>query len=309
MNFIDPVELRRFVENNPKLVNRKVSKRHPGLFVLKYNARVFYDALWNESDFLLETRGLVVDADYNVIVKPFTKVFNYMENGTTMDRDELCTYVKKINGFMGVATYRPDISDKLIYSTTGSLDSDFVDLVEKWIEPLSENIKRMGHPGRSYIFEICDPSDPHIIKEEPGAYLIGANLVVDNKVRRYTEAELDIFCGQMGGIGLGLKRPIWGTCVRFSDVVGLSKVCQHEGFMVYGSKAMKIKSPYYLTTKFLARCNSDKLLDRIADNKQSRKNIDEEYYPLLDAIVADIDGFKALDEQGRIEYVKAFLSK
>ena len=43
----------------------------------------------------------------------------------------------------------------------------------------------------------------------------------------------------------------------FSDVVKLSKECKHEIYVVRlfenQSKFLKLKSPYYLVTKFLAR--------------------------------------------------------
>jgi hypothetical protein len=303
---INPVDLKDFVENNPKLVKRRESKRWPGLYVLKYAANVFYDALWDGHEFIKYARGLVVDANYNTIVKPFTKVFNYGENGTTIDRDEECVVVRKVNGFMGVATYRPLVSNQIIYSTTGSLDSDYVDLIEKHVSQYEDYIK--NNPNCSFIFEICDETDPHIIKEQLGAWLIGACVYSgsDNGVTETLESVLDHVATVMG-----CMRPESFYGIRFSDVVQMSKECNHEGYMVYGNNgtALKIKSPHYLTTKFLARCNSDKLLDRIAENKQSRKNIDEEYYPLLDAIIADINNFKALDEQGRISYVENFLSK
>ena len=67
---IDIKKIREFVENNPGLVTRKESIRYPGLFVLKYKRKVFYDNLWTPE--LQELRGLVVDEDWNIVVHPFT---------------------------------------------------------------------------------------------------------------------------------------------------------------------------------------------------------------------------------------------
>lgn len=299
-------ELKEFVENNPRLVNRRESKRHPGLFVLKYDRRVFYDNLWHLSPLLMECRGLVVDADYNVIIKPFTKVFNYQENGTTIDRDELCTIVRKVNGFMGVATYAPHISDKLIYSTTGSLDSDFVDLIAKHVDQYEERIKNIG-PG-SYIFEICDETDPHIIKEEEGAWLIGVS-DMEYEDAAYREDWL-----KMAADCIGCKRPEHRIDVRFSDIVKMAQECQHEGYMVYGNvsgTALKIKSPYYLTTKFLARAGDKKLMEGIFSNNinVARQKFDEEFYPLIDYLRSHGDSFLVVGEQDRIGIIRAFLSR
>jgi hypothetical protein len=36
---------------------------------------VFYDNLWN--DYLEECRGTIVDENFNVVSRPFTKIYNY----------------------------------------------------------------------------------------------------------------------------------------------------------------------------------------------------------------------------------------
>jgi hypothetical protein len=303
---INPTELKKFVEENPKLVKRRESVRWPGLYVLKYSANVFYDALWNEHDMIKYARGLVVDADYNVVVKPFTKVFNYMENGTIIDRDELCLAVRKINGFMGCATYRPEISDKIIYSTTGSLDSDFVDLIEKHVAQYENWIK--SFPNSTFIFEICDETDPHIIEEELGAWLIGAcTYHEDGFIAEAFESVLDHAANVFG-----CKRPESTYNMRFSDIVKMAQMCTHEGYMVYGDgKALKIKSPYYKVTKFLARAGETKLLKGVlSDNRYTaRQQFEEEYYPLIDYLYTIKDKFLLMDEQTRISEIKTYLEK
>lgn len=302
---IDPSELREFVENNHKFVMRKQSTKYPNLFVLKYTRAVFYDKLWNASPLLLECRGLVVDKDYNVVVKPFTKVFNYGENGTTIDRDEECTVVRKVNGFLGVVTNQSYVSDDLIYSTTGSLDSDFCDLIRKHVEPLKERIKCLQ--PCTLMFEICDHEvDPHIIPEEDGAWLIGSQgLMSDDAAANLKEYHLNAIA-----MVLDCHRPAADPSMRFSDVVKLANDCQHEGYMVYGNvsgTALKIKSPYYLVSKFLARMTPKNMAIIAKDKQLAYRNFDEEYYPLIDAISANADGFGQLTEQERLTFIRGFL--
>ncbi len=65
----------------------------------------------------------------------------------------------------------------------------------------------------------------------------------------------------------------------------------------------KIKSPYYLVGKFVARNpNTDKLL-----RADAKEKIEEEYYPLLDYIRENIESFTALTEQERLAFVRNFL--
>lgn len=298
------MELKEFVETNQKLVTRKESKRYPGLFVLKYSKKVFFDNLWHLNPLLLECRGLVVDKHYNVIIKPFTKVFNHHENGTNIDRDEECTVVRKVNGFMGVATYAPHVTDSIIYSTTGSLDSDFVDLIAKHLKPFEHRF--LECIPTSHIFEICDESDPHIVYEEPGAYLIGAS-DLESSTASNREAALDYTANMWD-----MKRPESYYRVPFSQAVKMAKECKHEGFMVYGRKsgtALKIKSPHYLVTKFLARAGEAKITDLLVKNDRQafRQRFDEEYYPLIDFLIENKEQFIHSDEQSRIGMIRKYL--
>lgn len=306
MSAIKPVELKQFVENNPKLVTRRESKRYPGLFTLKYTRAVFYDALWDANPLLLECRGLVVDSDYNVVVKPFTKVFNYQENGTTIDPEDVCCYVRKVNGFMACVTRNSKYSDNLIISTTGSLDSEHVDLAKKhipssyWWHAIAE--------GETLIFEICDPSDPHIVHEDSGAWLIGGYVSIENKFLRHSEDNLDYIADE-----IGMKR-FKSKFLTFGEILDLSKIVTHEGFMVKSFKTgqeLKIKSPHYLITKFLARMKETRLRNIIEKGniREAMRNFDEEYYPLITYLGENLDQFSSAEEQDRIKMIRDFLSR
>jgi hypothetical protein len=85
----------------------------------------------------------------------------------------------------------------------------------------------------------------------------------------------------------------------------MAKECRHEGFVAYTDDGVsfKIKSPYYLTSKWVARNpRTDKLM-----REDFKKQIDEEYYPLLSAIQADIESYTAKTEQERLEWVRNYM--
>lgn len=299
--------LKEFIEKNPKLVRRVTFAKYPSLSVVKYSRNVFFNNLWN--DILLECRGLVIDQDYNPVVRPFKKVFNYMENGASYDRDREVYWERKVNGFMGGATFVSSI-DEVVYSTTGSLDSDFSAMAEKWLKG-NESYFR-SYPDITFLFEICDHSDPHIIEETAGAYLIGIRRagVWDDRVRLCNPSSMDYHANNMD---IQVRRPVHGIS-RFTDVVKMVKDVRHEGFVVYPTDSwetdagLKIKSPYYLTTKFFARKSSDKLMDML-DSEKAKRQVDEEYYPLIEYLSLNKNEFVALDEQDRIKMISGFLSK
>lgn len=279
-----------------ELIQRKESTRYPGLFVKKYTRKVFYDNLWNENAELLEARGHVETADGKIVVRPFTKIFNRFENGTDIDPNEDVIAIRKVNGFMACATYVPEVGE-VVVSTTGSLDSDFVAIAERWITPeVKALIKDYSH-GITFMFEIVDHEDPHIIREKPGAYLIGGRPVLA-PAAYISDVNLEKWLDDIAKY-MGVKRPEWKVC-KFSDVVKHAARCVHEGYVVYSKDtALKIKSPYYLALKAAARKK-----DIMSLNKQF---IDEEFYGLVDHIKANQEMFNALDEQARLDYMKEFL--
>lgn len=293
-----------------KLVTKKtyIDGPYAGLSVLKYKNNVFWDNLWHTDPRLLECRGMVVDAEDNVIIWPFTKIFNRFENGTDLPLDQQVVCVRKVNGFMATAAVR---GEKLLVSTTGTLDSEFSTLARKHLDELK--FDRVAFPEDfTFIFEICDRSDPHIIDEEEGAYLIGVRdlalngvMVEEHKLDRIAEV-------------IGAKRPTWGV-VPFGDVVYNVQHVQHEGYVIRNigtdeensELLMKIKSPHYLAKKFLMR-GGDNKWDMIWDNPQeARKRIDEEYYSLLEWLrfAFEKEEWKALDSQVRREKIETYFER
>jgi len=165
-------ELKKFVEDNPRLVT--VRSAGDGIFVLKYKKRVFFDALWN--DYLEECRGTIVDKDFNVISRPFTKIYNYgvEEKAPNLPGDTKLTAYRKINGFMvAITTHK----GKLLISTTGSTDSPYVNMAREMMlkhKPMKDwESAIMSNDGWTFMFECVHANDPHIVPEEAGMYFLG----------------------------------------------------------------------------------------------------------------------------------------
>lgn len=285
--------LKKFVEENPRLVSaRPVGD---GLFVLKYKKAVFYDNLWNE--YLEECRGTIVDEDFNIVSYPFTKIYNYgvEDKAPVLAPGTLVKPFRKVNGFMGAITWH---DGKLLVSTTGSIAGPYVDMINELIgsgrEQYEYTCKR--HPDYTFMFECVHPNDPHIIVEEPGLYYLG---------HRKKEFGSRIQVDETWGLIFGCKTAVGYdeiTIEKLQEVVGYAV---HEGFVFYTAdgRAAKIKSPYYLTCKWVARNpRTDKLL-----TKEFKQQIDEEYYPLVDAIRENIVQYTSMDEQSRLSWVRNFL--
>ncbi|MDH2998722.1 2'-5' RNA ligase [Pasteurellaceae bacterium LFhippo2] len=302
----------RFTKNK-KLFTAKQSRLYPGLTVLKYARKTFYDNLWDKA--LIEMRGLIIDSFGNIIVRPFKKCFNYSERKERnskfplrLDDDVVVNATVKVNGFLGCCTYikldeshpsyHAEFNHKVLFSTTGSLDSDYAKLVEKHCAKHNKLFK--DYPNETFLFEICDESDPHIIKEKLGETLIG---LVDVKTGyQYKETELDNIAEKYG-----LNRPLSLTNISFGELKAELKNVKHEGFMVFdlqGELLFKMKSPYYLVSKLLGRSSEENI-----ESKLDKRKVEEEYYPLIDYIKSNKERFNSLDEQQKITFVQTFLEQ
>jgi hypothetical protein len=290
--------VKEYVENS-NLVQKKEWDKYEGLYLLKYKNKVFYDNLWDE--FLENMRGTVVAEDYTPIVMPFRKIYNRGERGTEIDRDETVTAVRKINGFMFALTYVPEVG-KVLPSTTGSLDSDYVSMGLDYVtDELGLKLKAFYDNTQvlmTWLFEVVHPKDPHIIPEEPGLYLLeGREVLWDGEETKDQE-----FLDELAE-GLGVKRPEWFVG-RYSDIVKSLPEQKHEGFVIHGqTTTLKLKTPYYLTTKFLGRMKDEKFEQWLTDGVLAEK-LDEEYVPLISYLEADKEKFLQMDEQERMLYIR-----
>lgn len=294
MNYLQ-TEITRLKELG--LVKEKVYAS--GLRVVKYTNRVFFDALWEESPLLSELRGLVLDENYEVVMHPFTKVYNYgeRESGLAVAEDTPVRIVQKINGFMAQAT--PYAYDVLV-GTTGTLDSEYAHMARPYI---LEGDIRFFDRNFTYLFEIVAPEDPHIVDKEPGAYLIG---VRNNKTSvMLSEGALDYLAGQ-----LGYKRP-YHKIVTMAEALELKRTVLHEGYIVQhldGSVICKMKSNHYLSKKALMRMGKASVNTMYDHTEEFKKRLDEEFYTILEYIVQNVprEDWAALHPQKRREIVEEF---
>ena len=300
-------DLKQFVLENPSLVSTKIAGE--GIFVLKYKKRVFFDSLWN--DFLEECRGTVVDLDFNIISRPFTKIYNYgvEEKAPKLADDTRVTAYRKVNGFMVAMTW---YKDQILVSTTGSTNSPYVEMAKEMMlkeQPWTNWESAIGmNEGYTFMFECVHPEDRHVIPEEAGMYFLGWRKNSWESTVHGFGYKISTHWRQFALDTLRCKyAESFETTI--GELVKLSKTVKHEGFVFYTEDGVsaKIKSLYYLTCKWVARNpRTDKIMNLQADIKE---HLDEEYYGLIDAIRLNIAEYTTLSEQDRLVWVRNYLEK
>lgn len=294
--------VKQLLEQYSKQVTVKPSKDGQYL-VVKYKREVFFKDEWD--DFLRECRGMILDKDYNIVSLPFTKIHNYgvEKDAPEFVDNELVHTLRKVNGFMVAATWH---NGDILWSTTGSVDSMYVDYAKEMFDKMSEEHKRSmktmlrGAIDFTYMFECVHPNDPHIVAEVPGLYLLAY------RYKKLYSMVYPVISTAHGGAVMIAEHEV----MTFGKLKELAKTCKHEGFVVYShdlTRVTKIKSPHYLTKKALMRKNFDKI------SALDKSMVDEEFYPLIE-FFKEFDHerdnfFNVLDEQARRQYIEDWFMK
>lgn len=294
--------IKQYVLNNTNLVTMRESPVFPNLFVLKYKKTVFFKNLWNE--YLEQCRGTVIDKDFNIVSYPFTKIYNYgiEKSAPVLDVATPVTAYRKVNGFMvALSFYKGDV----MVSTTGSTSSSFVDMAKemmlshaKW-EDWQLALCGADMQDMTFMFECVHPNDPHIIPEKSGMYILGYR---ENKWNSPVGHNKEV----LASLAEKFNCYVSESCdVTLDELQAMVKNVKHEGYVFYAENnvSAKIKSPYYLTNKWVARNPKiDKILDLRHDIKM---RIDEEYHGVIDAIRSNAEAYSAMNEQERLAWIRA----
>lgn len=270
--------------------------------IYKYARKVFYKNLWTPELELF--RGTVFRGE-QLVVEPLIKVYNFGERNTgvglPVDTEVILDY--KVNGFMLNATVVKELGmHRLFFSTTGSIDSDFVVLgMNKFFNtlPIMRIQELLEFPEfTTFTFEVVDRSDPHIVSETFGLHL----LRVKTPEKVFSFEERNALARDMGLLHHKTETTTLGWALD------AAKTAEHEGWMVYstdGELLFKLKTNHYLTKKFMMR--SSKASD-LMFGENPKEHFDEEFYEVVGIIRDNYskEEWDDLEEQGRRAVIEDF---
>ncbi|NEQ53650.1 MAG: AAA family ATPase [Leptolyngbya sp. SIO3F4] len=282
-----------FAKRMEPLVSKKLVKQtNEGLLSLyKYSSKAFFTpSVWDEYPELKLARGIVVGLDGNPVNHPFPRTFNYLEKGTTLPPETQVIAVEKLNGFLVSTFLHPYEPTQIVVTCSGSFQGEYVEYAKSLLFKAGLYGRVLNwlreHQDMTLLWEAIHPEDPHIIQYAPkdhGLHLIGAGVLGHGFER---EAELDAIATT-----LQTPRPSWFPCT-FADAISKVHHVEHEGFMIRlatnGTFALKLKSPYYLRTKFLARLTQKKSKHMYAQPQRFKQELDEAFWPLIDAVTSQV---------------------
>lgn len=262
-----------------------VKKINPenNLITFKYHRNVMYNYLWDKIPGILECRGHTYDMiTEKIVTLPFRKTFNYLENDTwkNVPLDTKVSMYKKFNGFMAAVSLR-NVNGKLelVISTTGTTNSDYVDIAKRHLIPMLQD--KVLYSNKTYLFEIVDLSDPHIVNEPSGAHFLGSR------------------CHNTGVFSpyhIGVNR----MEMQLGEALEFVKTNLGEGFMLYDEQGncCKLKTPYYVGKKKIMRAGP-KLVQKIFEGEVDMLPV--EWHNPVNQMIRDEwpSSFNMIDAQAR----------
>ena len=305
------------------VVDRLVTvRKQNGLSIYKYSKKAFFKNLWNQYPDLKEARGIVLDDRGNLISYPFTKIFNYGENGAALPLNEDVVATDKINGYLGVVSIDPT-TNELLMTTSGSFESEYVDDFKNIVGKVEQSeihdlLKwKNDFTGVQWtlMFEVISPDHHHSVigNQTKSLWFIGmrANFIGSPLM---DEEELDDLKDVFLRSDL-FRRPKH-QIIPFFLVVDKTKDpnITIEGWVCrpFNTKStdapVKIKARNYLQKKFLSRTKKD--LSFIWNNKNEARHIlPEEFYDVIEELpeLVTFDSWNDMSNEQKVEVLQKVL--
>ncbi len=257
------------------------------LYIYNYSPKAQYDRLWNECT--LACRGLIMDADYNIVARPFKKFFNLGEYENQLIPNEGFEVFEKMDGSLGVLYW---IDNEPFIATRGSFASDQAKVANELLKNKYADSIPFLAKTKTYLFEIIYPEN---------------RIVLDygNEKKLVLLAIIDIETGQeyeLTDIGFEIVKKYDGLN-DLQKLAALEKP-NHEGFVV------KFESGYRLKVKFEEYVRIHRIVTQVSSyNIWEYLKTGQDLLPLLDKVPDEFyDWVKAtyaklLDQYADIERV------
>lgn len=255
-------------------------QKHPeaDLFIYNYTPKVQYDKLWNE--ITLQTRGLILDAEMNVVAKPFGKFFNLEEHQPEEIPQLPFDVFEKMDGSLGILYW---VNDKPFIATRGSFESEQSMKATKILhQRYADTFIRLDR-NSTYLFEIIYPQN---------------RIVVDygSIEELFLLARIDNVTGQDLPVCESIGFPIVKRYDGINDLQQLKELEEEnkEGFVVRFENGFRVKmkfSEYVKLHRIITGVSNIAIWEYLAEGKSFEvllKKVPDEFYTWVKKIQSEI---------------------
>lgn len=260
---------------NEDLVN---ANPHPTLPLTIYNYSKFcqFKSEWNEVT--LQCRGLILDKDYNIVAKPFSKFFNLEEEKSIPN--EPYTIYEKLDGSLGILFYY----DGWHIATRGSFTSEQSQRAQQILDQKYSNLLDSLNKDCTYLFEIIYPENRIVLDYGDREDLIMLGIM--NRVTLQEE--------ELKDYGFPYLKPSQYDGMSFKQLKDLN-LQNHEGFVIkfQSGKRIKIKFEDYVRLHgIVTEFSNKKVWEMLRDGKDINELVEivpDEFFQKVKEVKEDLE--------------------
>jgi len=153
-------------EMNIELLNKMIAEKyvkvqkHPTeeLYIYNYTAKAQYEQVWN--DCTLQCRGLILNANYEVVARPFPKFFNLGEQENQHIPNEPFEVYEKMDGSLGILYW---LGDEAQMASRGSFASEQSQRATQMLHRHYAHALPRLDKNLTYLFEIIYPQNRIVV--------------------------------------------------------------------------------------------------------------------------------------------------
>jgi len=220
---------------NTYIDNKKIlANKHPeyDIWILNYSKDTQFERTWDI--YTLSCRGLVIDAEGNVLARPYKKFFNYEEVCDKIDMNRRFEAYEKMDGSLIILFYYAK-EQKWIVASRGSFISKQAVLAQEILNKYNiENLNKTN----TYVFELISKFNRIVVNysDVEDLVLLGC---IDTKTGE--ETSYDEMCNTYKEIF-----PIVKRYFKYDDVISIADLKlleedNREGFVVRFENGERIK--------------------------------------------------------------------
>lgn len=256
-------------------------RKHPecDYFIYNYTPKTQYDRAWNEDT--LKCRGLILDAEGNIIARPFKKFFNYEEYQDNSHLGSLPAFntfkvYEKLDGSLGILYRMP--SGEMRIATRGSFESE---QAQKATEMFYHKYYHALYPeGFTFLFEIIYPENRIVVDYGETRDLILLAVINNDTGEEWTYDEMQVFADAWG------LKVVKQYQVHSFDLAELRKVQEagKEGFVIRFDNGLRVKmkfEEYVRLHRIITEVSSKTIWEMLKENQSLNEVLDrvpDEFY-------------------------------
>lgn len=265
---------------------------HADLYIYNYTAKAQYDKVWNE--WTLACRGLIMNADYEVMARPFKKFFNWGEVENQVIPHESFEVYEKMDGSLGILYWIDEIP---YIATRGSFNSNQSKVATEMLRTKYATSIPLLDKTKTYLFEIIYPENRIVVDygNTRALVLLG---VIDTKTGKEYSLEQ---------IGFEVVKLYDGI----NDLYQLKKLeeSNREGYVIKFASALRLKvkfDEYQRVHQIITRVSNLSIWEHLKEGNDLTDILDrvpDEFYDWVKMTQKQLfDNFETIETKAKSEF-------